>query len=208
MAASSARRRATGLVGIALLSACAARGPTYSEVVGDAGTVAADRARVVFLRPRDRDDGGGAPATIFVGGTRVGALRYGGAFHVDTTPGVISVAASGRFRAFGVCEIDIEVPAGATAYIDAGPRLSYMIAAAVGGVVGGAAGAAAVPDAYGSAGEAVATIGAAVGAGSAAGTAAAVGVEGRDRPCRGPIRLTPVSEATALPRASALVWSR
>jgi hypothetical protein len=191
------------------LSACAAPGPSYDDVMAGAQPLAEDTVRLVFLRPRDRDDGvGDRGAVIRVNGRGAGAVRYGGFFFMDMAPGRISLAASGPYTAFGGCEIEIDAASGTTIYVDVGPRLSYMVAGAVGSVLGGATAAAVMPDVYGSAGEAVAVIGAGGAAGSAAGTAAATGAESRDRACGGPYRLTPISEESARTRLGGLVWSR
>jgi hypothetical protein len=112
-----------------------------------------------------------------------------------------------RYRAFGACEIDVTAPPGSRIYIDVGPRLSYMIAGAVGGAVGGVAGAAVVPSVYGGAGTAVKTSAAGVAAGSASGTAAATALESKGKRCRGPYKLELVAKADALPRLADLTCS-
>jgi hypothetical protein len=170
--------------------------------------VAGDSVRIVFLRPKDADDGAnGGAASIEVNDERVGALRYGGFLYVDVPSGAAGLTAFGRYRALGACKIDVVTAPGSTVYVDIGPRLSYMVAGAVGGIVGGVAGAAAVPDVYGSVGSAVATGTAGIAAGDAAGTVAATSVEGRGNPCRGPYRLEVLPEPTALPRLAGLEWS-
>ncbi len=167
-----------------------------------------DAIRIIFLRPKDADDGSnGGAASIEVSQARVGALRYGGFFYVDVAPGTTALTAFGRYRALGACEIDVTAAPGSRVYIDVGPRLSYMIAGAVGGAVGGVAGAAAVPNVYGGAGAAVATSAAGVAAGSATGTAAATAVEGKGKRCRGPYKLELIAEDDALPRLADLTWS-
>jgi hypothetical protein len=108
-----------------------------------------------------------------------------------------------RYRAFGACEIDVTAPPGSRIYTEVGPRLSYMIAGAVGGV----AGAAVVPSVYGGAGTAVKTSAAGVAAGSASGTAAATALESKDKRCRGPYKLELVAKADALPRLADLTCS-
>ena len=40
-------------LGVCLLVACASPGPAYEEVMGSAAPVAADKVRLVFLRPAD-----------------------------------------------------------------------------------------------------------------------------------------------------------
>lgn len=196
------------LWGLLLLGGCAAPGPSYEDVMANALPAPDDGVRIVFLRPKDADDGSnGGAASIEVNQARVGGLRYGGFFYVDVMPGTTALASFGRYRTFGACEIDVTAPPGSRIYIDVGPRLSYMIAGAVGGAVGGVAGAAAVPNVYGGAGAAVATSAAGVVAGSAGGTAAATAVESAGKRCRGPYKLEPVAEEDALPRLADLTWS-
>lgn len=167
-----------------------------------------DAVRIIFLRPTDADDGSnGGAASIEVNQARVGGLRYGGFFYVDVAPGTTALGSFGRYRTLGACEIDITASPGSRIYIDVGPRLSYMIAGAVGGTVGGVAGAAAVPSVYGSAGAAVATSAAGVATGSAAGTAAATAAESKGKRCRGPYKLELLAEDDALLRLADLTWS-
>lgn len=176
--------------------------------MASADPIAGDAVRIFFLRPRDADDGSnGGAASIEINQERVGALHYGGFFYVDVAPGSTTLASYGRYRALGACEIDIAASPRSRIYIDVGPRLSYMIAGAVGGAVGGVAGAAAVPSVYGGAGAAVATSAAGVATGSAAGTAAATAVESKGKRCRGPLKLELLAEEDALLRLTDLTWS-
>lgn len=201
-------RSSMHLFGLLLFGGCAATGPGYSEAIANAEPVPDDAVRIVFLRPRDRDDGsGGGAASIEVNQERVGALRYGGFLYADVASGTIDLTAFGRYRAFGACEIDITTTPGSTVFVDVGPRLSYMIAGAVGGAIGGVAGAAAVPDVYGSAGAAIATGTAGISAGSAAGATVGTTIEGKDKRCRGPYKLAVIAEEDALPRLTDLIWS-
>lgn len=83
-----------------------------------------------------------------------------------------------RYRAFGACEIDVTAPPGSRIYTEVGPRLSYMIAGAIGGA-----------------------------ASSASGTAAATALESKSKHCRGPYKPELVAEADALHRLADLTWS-
>lgn len=196
------------LCGLLLLGGCAAPGPSYEDVMANAVPMPNDTVRIVFLRPRDRDDGSnGGAASIEVNQRSVAALRYGGFFYADVASGTTALAAFGRYRMLGACEIEVTAAPGSRIYIDVGPRLSYMIAGAVGGVVGGVAGAAAVPTVYGSAGATIATSTAGIAAGSATGTAAAATVESKAKRCRGPYKLDLIAEDDALPRLADLTWS-
>jgi hypothetical protein len=114
----------------------------------------------------------------------------------------------GRYRTFGVCEIEVSATPGSKVYVDVGPRLSYMVAGAIGGTVGGIAGAAAVPEVFSSAGTAIATGAAGLSAGSTAGAAAASTVEAKGKRCRGPYKLDVIAEEDALILLSGLTWSR
>lgn len=197
------------LLALVLVGGCAAPGPGYDDVTANAGPMPEGAARLVFLRPRDGDDGSnGGAASIEVNRESVGALRYGGFFYLDINSGTTALTTFGRYRTLGACEIDIAASPGSHIYVDVGPRLSYMIASAVGGVVGGVAGAAAVPNVYGSAGAAIATSTAAMAAGSTAGTVAAAAVESRGKECRGPYKLELIAEEDALPRLKDLTWSK
>lgn len=198
-------RRVPGLLCALLLAACAAQGPGYQEVMADADPVAANAVRVVILRPRDRDDGtNGGRAKIQVNDRAAADLSYGGFYFLDTTPGALTVRASGRYRVTGACEISIDAAPESTIYVDVGPRASYMIAAMVGSV----AGVTAAPDVYGSVGGAVAGTTAGVAAASTADSAAASVVAGQGKPCGGPYKLQLLSEETALTRLEGLVWSQ
>lgn len=201
-------RSSIHLFGLLLFGGCAATGPGYSDAMANAEPVPDDAVRIVFLRPRDRDDGsGGGGASIEVNQERVGALRYGRFLYADVTSGTMGLTAFGRYRVFGACEIDVTAAPGSRIYIDVGPRLSYMIAGTIGGAVGGVAGAAAVPNVYGSAGAAIVTGTAGVAAGSAIGTAGATTVESKGKRCRGPFKLDLIAEDDALPRLADLTWS-
>lgn len=200
-------RSSAQLVGILLFAGCAASGPGYDDVMANAEPILDDVARIVLLRPRDSDDGSnGGGASIEIDRKRVGALRYGGFLFVDVKSSTTVLTAFGRYRSFGVCEIDIATTPGSIIYIDVGPRLSYMVAGAVGAVVGGVAGAAAVPNVYGSAGATIATGSAGMAAGSAVGTAAGTAVEHKGNLCRGPYMLAVIAEEDALPRLAELTW--
>lgn len=199
------------LFGLFLFGGCVATSPGYRDVIANAEPVPDDAVRIVFLRPRDSDDGsGGGAASIEVNRKRVGALRYGGFLYADAASGMTDLTAFGRYRALGACEIDITTAPGSTVFVDVGPRLSYMIAGAVGGAIGGVAGAAAVPNAYGSAVAAVAAGSAGVAAGSTAGAATATMVEGKRKRkrCRAPYKLVVIAEDDALPRLAELTWSK
>jgi hypothetical protein len=196
------------LCGLLMLGGCATPGPSYEDVIVNAGPIADDAVRIFFLRPRDTDDGSnGGTASIEVNQERVGALSYGGFFYVDAKSGPTTLAVFGRYRALGACEIDIAASPESVIYVDIGVRLSYMIAGAIGGIVGGAIGAVAVPDVYGSVGAAIATGTAGVAAGDAAGAAAATGLESRRERCRGPYELELLAEGDALLRLTDLNWS-
>ena len=199
----------TYLCGLLLVGGCAAPGPGYEDVMANAEPTPADAVRIVFLRPRDRDDGaGGGAASIEINQERVGALRYGEFLYVDVTSGTADLTTFGRYRAFGACEIDITTARGSTVYVDVGPRLSYMVAGVVGGAVGGVAGAAAAPNVYGSAGAAIATGTAGIAAGSAARAAASTTLEGKGKRCRGPYKPVVIAEEDALPRLAELTRSK
>lgn len=200
--------RAMYLSILLLCAGCATPGPPYEDVMAKTRPVPAHAIRIVVLRPKDRDDGAnGGAARVEVNHAPAGALHYGGFLYVDVASSTTVLAAFGRYRPFGACEIDITAEPGSTVYVDVGPRRSYMIAAAVGGVAGGVAGAAAVPDVYGSAGSAVVTGAAGMAAGSAAGSAVATTAEARRERCRGPYQLVVMSEEDALPHLAGLTWS-
>lgn len=202
-------RSSMHVLGFLLVGGCATPGPAYEEVMANAEPMPADAVRILFLRPRDRDDGsGGGGASIEVNQESVGALRYGGFFYVDVKSSNTDLAAFGRYRVFGACEIEVASTPGSKVYVDVGPRLSYMVAGAVGGALGGLAGAAVVPNVYGSAGAAIATGTAGIAAGSAAGTAAVTTVEGKGKRCRGPYKLELIAEEEALPLLADLSWSK
>lgn len=197
------------LFGLLLTGSCAAPGPGYEDIVATGLPVPNDTVRIVFLRPKDADDdSNGGAASIEVNQDRAGALPYGGFFYVDTAPGPTALTAFGRYRALGVCEIDVATTPGSTVFVDVSPRLSYMIAGAVGGTIGAATGAVAATDVYGSAVAAIAGVTAGTIAGDAAGTTAAVAAEAAGRRCRGPYQLVIIAEDDALPRLSDLTWSK
>lgn len=192
------------LIALTLTGACATHGANYKVVTADAEPMTANLVRIVFLRPRDRDDGsGGGPAYIRLNDERTGQLRYGGFFHVDTASGIIALMASGRYPIFGACEISIEAPAGSTVYLDVGPRLSYMIAATIGTI----AGAFATPNVYGTIGETAVGVTAGTAAGSTVGSGAAIVLEGTGKRCGGPLKLELISEQSALQLLENLQWS-
>ena len=204
MASEKLRRASTTLAATlgALLTACVAQGPSYQEVT--AATPLADgETRLVFLRPKDSDDGAnGGSALIHVDRETVGKLAYGGFLHVDRAPGPISIRVSGRYQTFGACEMRLDADAGDTIYVDVGPRMSYMVASLLGSVAGGLIGSAVVPapEVVSATAEVVLnTSTVADAAGSAAGQAAAIAIEGGGRDtCAGPYRLGVMSEGEAL----------
>jgi hypothetical protein len=169
-----------------LLTACATQGTGYVEAAAGAVPPGEGQSRLVLLRPRDKDDGGGGAAAMRVNGP-------------------VSIIASGPILALGACEIQLELASGETVYVDVGPRMSYMVAALLGSV----AGAVAVPatQAAGSVAEAMVGSVAASAAGSAAGTAVAVSAEGRSLPCRGPYQLALVPESDAREQLQGLTTS-
>jgi len=198
----------------AFLTACAARGPSYEEVISTATPLNRDDLRLVFLRPKDRDDGGnGGAATIRIDEEKVGGLAYGGFFFVDLPSGAHSLEVSGRYRTFGSCQLELTAMTGATVYVDVGPRTAYMVASLVGTVVGGAAGFAVVPNSEIGLEtlpvEMIVNEGTvALAAGSVAGEAVAVKIEGSGKPCSGPYQIVPMSEQDAVARVQGLVWSK
>lgn len=189
-----------------LLSACATQGTGYVEAAAGAVPPGEGHARLVLRRPKDGDDGVGSPAALRVNGDRIEGLSYGEFLSVDVETGRLSIMASGPVVALGACEIQFELAAGETAYVDVGPRMSYMVAAASGSVAGTLA--IPAPQAAGSATEAVVGSVAAASAGSAAGAAAAVSAEGRSRPCRGPYQLARMAESDARDRLQGLTTSK
>jgi hypothetical protein len=188
-----------------LLTACATQGTGYVEAAAGAVPPGEGQSRLVLLRPRDKDDGGGGAAAMRVNGDLVQGLSYGEFLFVDVAAGPVSIIASGPILALGACEIQLELASGETVYVDVGPRMSYMVAALLGSV----AGAVAVPatQAAGSVAEAMAGSVAASAAGSAAGTAVAVSAEGRSLPCRGPYQLALVPESDAREQLQGLTTS-
>jgi hypothetical protein len=141
-----------------------------------------------------------------VNGEPVEGLSYGEFLFVDVAAGPVSIMASGPILALGACEIQLELAAGETAYVDVGPRMSYMVAALLGSVAGAVA--IPAPQAAGSVAEAMVGSVAAASAGSAVGTAAAVSAEGRSLPCRGPYQLALVPESDAPDRLQGLMTSK
>ncbi len=188
-----------------ILSACATPGMGYIEAAAGASPLGQGQARLVLLRPRDKDDGGGSPAAMRVNGDSVQGLSYGEFQFVDVAAGPVSIMASGPIVVLGACELQLELAVGETLYVDVGPRMSYIVAALLGSVAGAAA--IPAPQAAGSAAEAMVGSVAAAAAGSAAGTAAAVSTEGRSLPCRGPYQLALVPESDARDRLQGLTMS-
>jgi len=187
-----------------VLSACAARGPGYQEIIADAAPTADGQTRVVFLRPKDRDDGaGGGRAVIRVDDKKTGALTYGGFFFVDLEPGIHSLMVSGRYPALGACELQFQAAGGGPVYLDIGPRMAHMIA----GLVGGTIGLAVVPLDVSTVSETMAST-ATIAVGSAAGSAAAETMEGQGKPCSGPYQMAILTEEEALADLGALTWSK
>ncbi|KPK59342.1 MAG: hypothetical protein AMJ59_11270 [Gammaproteobacteria bacterium SG8_31] len=186
------------------LSACAARGPGYQEIIADAAPTDGEQTRVVFLRPKDRDDGaGGGRAVIRIDDKKTGALVYGGFFFVDLEPGIHSLMVSGRYPALGACELQFRAAGGGPVYLDIGPRVAHMIA----GLVGGTIGLAVVPLDVSTVSETMAST-ATIAVGSAAGSAAAETMEGQSKPCSGPYRMAYLTEEEALADLKALTWSK
>ena len=196
---------------VIVLAACAARGPSYPETMSKAAPLEQDQFRIVFLRPKDKDDGGnGGAATVFVDDARLGGLQYGGFFYADFPLGAHAVDVSGRYRAFGACQLQLNAAVSATVYVDVGPRKAYMVAGLVGTVVGAVAGVAAAPDTYGysTQGIASAVVPWQQMAVSSGVETAAILVEASDKPCGGPYQLVPIPETDALARLQELAWSK
>lgn len=194
-----------------LLGACAADGPIYRDLAAEMPTLASDQARIVFMRPRDRDDAmNGGRAIIRVDGNEVGGLAYGGFFYTDLAAGPHTLTASGHYVAFGRCDLQFQANGGDMVYVDIGPRTSYMVASLVGSLVGGVLGAAAGPDVVIAPGEQVLVNSgtAAMAAGSLAGDAAGQLAAGPASPCGGPYRLDLLAEDQALGRLEALTLSQ
>lgn len=76
-----------------LLSACAATGPSYSDVQSKIPVVAADKGRVYFYR-NGEFVGKGVQPDIKLNGETVGESKPGGFFYVDRDPGQYEVSTS------------------------------------------------------------------------------------------------------------------
>lgn len=193
---------AASAIFLSLLSACATQGTGYSEAAASADSLGEGQARLVLLRPKDKDDGWGSAAAIRINGDEITGLSYGKFLFVDVPAGAVSISASGTIVALGACEIQVELAQGDTVYVDVGPRMSYLVAAAAGSLLGGLL--VPAPQAAASATEAVVGSVLATSAGSTAGEVAAVSVEGRSQPCRGPFQLALMPESQAQDRLQEL----
>lgn len=194
---------------VATLAGCTARGPVYQDATIEAVPLAADLTRLVFLRPKDRDDGaGGGRAVIRVNGEKAGGLAYSSFFYVDIAPGDLLLRASGPLQFLGACDLQLQATAGTTLFLDVGPRMAYMIAGSVGSLVGGALGGVATSNTFGSVGEAMVVGTAAVATGAAVGEVAAVTTEAQGKKCNGPYKFAVISAADATERLHGLTWSQ
>jgi hypothetical protein len=179
------RFAAAGLAAGVLTGCVTAKGATYPQTLFEAGELAPNDTRIVFLRPDQRyDDASLSRMVVRIDDRIIGKLAYGGFLIADVPAGqtVLEISADNRF--WGTCELPLEVAAGDTHYFDATPRPANIAAGAVGVLAGGAA--------VGSAAPAV------IAAGSVAGDAAASAAESAGKTCGGPYRLTPLDPAVAL----------
>jgi hypothetical protein len=78
---------------LALVAACAATGPLYTEVASAIPPVPANKGRVFFFRP-DTFVGGAVTSDIRLNGKVVGVSERGSFFYVDEDPGNCTVATS------------------------------------------------------------------------------------------------------------------
>ncbi len=191
---------------------CSAAGPLYVEFAAASIPPAADRTRIILMRPDDRyDDYSASRAVVRVNDQEIGQLAYGGFLTVDVAAGDVTVWTSAKNR-FGnplikSCELRLSTSPGATVFVDVAPRKASILA----GVIGSAAGAAAVsaPSTYG-----IAEIGEAMIVDplieSAAGEVGAVVVsaaESAGKTCGGHFRLAVLGAEVAHPRLERLRMS-
>jgi len=190
----------------AALVGCAVTGASYKETTADSTPVAADQARVILLRRKDRyDDYSASKAVVRINDRVAGKIRYGGFFYVDVPPGQVKLLASARNTGYGTCELRIPIAAGTTTYVDVAPRMAHSLA----GLAGSAAGAAAVgTDGAATLTEALITDPAKAGVASTAGGAMAQGAESAGKECGGPYALTQLADADALRYLDELAWSK
>jgi hypothetical protein len=191
---------------VALFSGCAVQGTGYVEAAANAVPPGEGQARLVLLRPRDKDDGSGSRAAIHVNDDPTRGLAYGEFLFVDLAAGPVSIRASGPIAALGACEVQVELAPRSTAYVDVGPRMSYMVAAAAGSLLGGLV--IPAPQAAASVTEAMVGSVVATAAGSGAGEVVAVSAEGRALACRGPYQLALLPEAEASYRLQGLTTAK
>ena len=191
----------------AALVGCAATGASYKETTAESSTpVAADQARVIVLRRKDRyDDYSASKAVVRINDRVAGKIRYGGFFYADVPPGQVKLLASARNTGYGTCELRIPIAAGTTTYVDVAPRMAHSLA----GLAGSAAGVAAVgTDGAATLTEALITDPAKAGVASTAGGAMAQGAESTGEECGGPYALTQLADADALRYLDELAWSK
>ncbi len=181
---------------VALFSGCAVQRTDYVEAAANAVPPGEGQARLVLLRPRDKDDGSGSRAAIHVNDDLTTGLAYGEFLFVDLAAGPVSIRAAGPIAALGACEVQVELAPRSTTYVDVGPRMSYMVAAAAGSLLGGLV--IPAPQAAASVTEAMVGSVVATAAGSGAGAVVAVSAEGRALTCRGPYQLGSVARSRGL----------
>lgn len=122
---------------IALVSGCAATGPSYTSIKTTIPQMTSDQARLYFLR-----EGGfmnsGLTARIHLNGTQVADLNMDGFAYVDRPAGDVLIMVDAPLN-FGEARQAFNIESGKTYYFFVANNFSNVMAGSFGGIIGAAA---------------------------------------------------------------------
>jgi len=119
---------------IALVSGCAATGPSYTSVKSTLPQLKADKARLYFLR-EGSFMGSGVTARVHLNGTKIADLNMDGFAYADSPAGNVLIMIDAPLN-FGEARQSFNIENGKTYYFFVANNTSYVMAGSFGGIIG------------------------------------------------------------------------